>query len=158
MQMSFPETVPNSLCRNPLFVQTNCCSRPGGWSQTILQVKKPDVEVLGWSGFTCSVVVRPVGCSAKFSETTLETAYGSEINIQFTPAALVDIPAVSMPTARPLKTRDTCGFVLCNKSSPKYTCVLIIPFNQHLDMPHLSGGWIILAKEKCSLTQIETNF
>uniref|UniRef100_A0A674CMN6 ARFGEF family member 3 n=1 Tax=Salmo trutta TaxID=8032 RepID=A0A674CMN6_SALTR len=25
-------------------------------------------------------------------------------------------------------------------------------FNQLLDMPHLSGGWIILAKEKCSLT------
>jgi len=26
--------------------------------------------------------------------------------------------------------------------------------NQHLDMPHLWGGWIISAKEKCSLTQI----
>ncbi len=25
---------------------------------------------------------------------------------------------------------------------------------QHLDMPHLWGGWIISAKEKCSLTQI----
>ena len=25
--------------------------------------------------------------------------------------------------------------------------------NQHLDMPRLSGGWIILAKEKCSATQ-----
>uniref|UniRef100_A0A8C7F189 DUF4939 domain-containing protein n=1 Tax=Oncorhynchus kisutch TaxID=8019 RepID=A0A8C7F189_ONCKI len=25
-------------------------------------------------------------------------------------------------------------------------------FNQLLDKPHLSGGWIILAKEKCSLT------
>jgi hypothetical protein len=30
-------------------------------------------------------------------------------------------------------------------------------FNQLLDMPHLSGGWIILAKEKCSLTGMYTN-
>jgi hypothetical protein len=25
------------------------------------------------------------------------------------------------------------------------TCVMIMLFNQLLDMPHLSGGWIILA-------------
>jgi hypothetical protein len=25
---------------------------PGGWSQTILQVKKSDVEVLSWHGYT----------------------------------------------------------------------------------------------------------
>ncbi len=30
------------------------------------------------------MVVRPVVCTAKFSEIPLETAYGREINIQFT--------------------------------------------------------------------------
>jgi hypothetical protein len=28
---------------------------------------------------------------------------------------------------------------------------MIMLFNQLLDMPHLSGEWIILGKEKCSL-------
>ncbi len=66
MQMSFPETVSDSLCRNSLVMQTDCCSCcPGGWSQTILEVKMLDVEVLGWCGYTWSAVVKPVGCTAK---------------------------------------------------------------------------------------------
>ncbi len=77
MQMSFPEM---EMCRNYLVMQTDCCSNcPGGLSQTILEVKMldVDVEVLGWCGYTWSVV----GCTAKFSETPLEMAYGREMNI-----------------------------------------------------------------------------
>ncbi len=55
----------------------------GGLSQTILGVKMLDVEVLGWCGYMWYVLLRPVGCIAKFSETHLEMAYGREMHIQF---------------------------------------------------------------------------
>ncbi len=77
MQMSFPDTFSDSLCRNSLVMQTDCCSScPGGWFQTILAVKMLDVEVLGWWGSLWSAVVRSFGCTAIFSETPLETTYG----------------------------------------------------------------------------------
>ncbi len=45
--------------------------------------------------------------------------------------------------------------------SLRHTCAIIMLSNQHLDMPHLWGGWITSSKEKCkgkkekcSLTQI----
>ena len=61
-QMSFPETVSDSFCRMSSVVQTHSfISSLGGWSQVIPLVKKPDVEVLGWHGYTGSAVVRLVG-------------------------------------------------------------------------------------------------
>ncbi len=118
MQMSFPEMVSDSLCRNSLVKQTVCCSScPGGWSQTILEVKMLNVEVLGWCGYTWSAVVRPVGCTAKFYEKPLETAYRRKIDIKFMAKALVDIPADSKPIACFLKTCDICGIALCNKTA-----------------------------------------
>ena len=63
-----------------------------------------------WAGVVTRglAVVMPVGRAAKFSKTTLEAAYGREILA----TALVDIPAVSVPIARSLKTGDICGIVL----------------------------------------------
>lgn len=81
------------------------------------------------------------------------------MNIQFTAHSSSDIPAARMPTACSLKTCNICGIVLCDKTAghfivtrPKLTCAIIMLINQHLDMSHLSGGWIVLAKEKCSLS------
>ncbi len=42
-------------------------------------------------------------------------------------------------------------------ASLRHTCAIIMLSNQHLDMPHQWGGWIISAKEKCSLTQSKTD-
>lgn len=52
------------------FVQTNYfISCPGGRSQTNMEVKKPDLEVLGWHSYMWSAVVRTVWCTVKFSDT-----------------------------------------------------------------------------------------
>jgi hypothetical protein len=80
--MSFPEMVSDSSCRNSSVVQTiSFISCLGDWFQTIPQVMKPDVEVLGWRGYTWSAVVMLVGCTAVFSKMILEAAYGREMNI-----------------------------------------------------------------------------
>jgi hypothetical protein len=94
----------------------------------------------------------------------LEAAYGREMNMTFSgnSLALVDIPTVSMPIAHPLKVETSLELCCVIKlhilewpfivPSTRGTCEMIMLFNPLLDMPHLSGGWIILAKEKCSLT------
>ena len=79
-----------------------------------------------------------------------DAAYGREINIEFSgngsgghflqSACLLRVPST-------FETSWHCVVTPCF-----VTCVMIMLFNQFLDMPHLSGGWIILAKEYCSPT------
>ena len=152
--MSFPETVSISLCINSSVVQTHSfISCPGGRSQTIPQ----DVEVLGWRGDTWSVV----GRTAKFSKTTLEVAYGREMNIKFSGNSSGGHSCSHANCTLPKNLRHLWHGVVTElhilkwpffAPSTRCTCVMRMRFNQLLNMPHLSGRWIILAMDKCSLT------
>ncbi len=118
MQMSFPETVSDSLCRNSLVMQTDYCSScPGGWSQTILDAKMLDVEVLGWCGYTWSVVLRYFEVLPNSLKRLWRWLMVEKLTLNSQATTLVDIPAVSLPTAHSLKTCDICGIVLCDKTA-----------------------------------------
>ncbi len=131
-----PETVSDSLCRNYLVMQTDCSSSClGGWSQTILEVKI-------WSA-----VAKPVGCTAKFSETPLEMAYGREINIQFTGNSSGGHSCSQHANCTlPQNLRHLCHCAVIKlhilewpyiAASLRHTCAIIMLSNQHLDMPYL---------------------
>ncbi len=156
MRFRFSEMVSDSLCRNSLVMPTDCCSScPGVWSQAILEVKMLDVEVLGWCGYTWSAVVRPVGCTAKFFEMPLETAYDREMNIQFMGQQLwwtfLHSPCQLHATSKLATSVALCCVIKLHilewpfiLASLRHTCLVIMLSNQHLDMPHLWSGWIIL--------------
>ncbi len=111
MQMSFPETVYDSLCRNSLAMQTDCSSScPDGLSQTILDVKMLDVEVLGWCGLRLDVL-------PNYLKRLWRWLMVEKWLLNSWATALVDIPAVSMPITRSLKTCDICSIVLCDKTA-----------------------------------------
>ena len=106
-----------------------------------------DVEVLGWCGYTWSAVVRPVGCTAKLSETPLETAYGREMNIQFTgnssgghscsQHANCMFPQLATSVALCSVIKLHISEWPFNVASLRHTCAIIMPSNQHLEMPNL---------------------
>ena len=110
----------------------------------------------GWRGYMWSAVVRPVGRTAKFSKMTLELDYGREINIKFSSNSSGG-HFCSHHFNCTFPQPETSEALFCDKTAyfkvafycPQHMCML---FNQLLNIPDLSGGWIILAKEKCSLT------
>ena len=111
-----------------------------------------------------SAVVRPVGCTVKISKMTFEVAYCREMNITFSGNGSVGHSCSQHANCR-LPQLETSVALCCVTTPhfrkafycPQHKCndhaiVMITLFNTLLDMPHLSGGWIILAKETFSLT------
>ncbi len=103
-----------------------------------------DVEVLGWCGYMWSAV----GCTAKFSETPLEMAYGREMNSsihrqQLWWTFLQSACQLHAPSKLATSVALCCVIKLHILEWPfimaslRHTCAIIMLSNQHLDMPHL---------------------
>ncbi len=136
MQMSFHETVSDSLCRNYLVMQTDCCSScPGVWSQRSWRWRCWMWR--SWAG----VVTRGLQLWGRLNvlPNSLKRLWRLLMVEKWTfssrATALVDIPAVSMPIACSLKTCDICGIVMCDKTA-------------HFRVAHEFSSWKMGAKTK----------
>jgi hypothetical protein len=78
-----------------------------------------------------------------------EAVYGRKCNIQFYGNGSGGHSCSQHANYSYLKTAH---FIVAFVPSTRCTGVMVMLFNQLLDMLYLSGGWFILAKEKCSLT------
>ncbi len=118
MQMSFPETVSDSLCRNSLVVQPIVAAvvlvaglrrswrwRCWMWRSWAGMVTR-GLRLWGW------LDVLPNSLKLLWRQLMVE-----KWTFNSRETALVDIPAVSMPIARSLKTSDICGIVPCDKTA-----------------------------------------
>ncbi len=113
MQMSFPDTVSDSLCRNSLVMQPIVAAavrvaglrRSWRWRcwmwRSWAGVVTRGLRLWGW------LDVLPNSLKRLWRQLMVEKG-----TFDSRSTALVDIPAVSMPIARSLKTSDICGIVL----------------------------------------------
>ncbi len=160
MQMSFPETVSDSLCRNSLVMQTDCCSScpvadlRRSWRRRCWMWRSWPGEITRGLRLWGRLHVLPNSLKRLWRRLMVEKwTFNSQ------PTALVDIPAVSMLPQNFATSVALCYVIklhilecLFIEASLRHTCAIIMLSNQHLDMPHLWGGWIISARKKCSLT------
>ncbi len=125
-------------------------------SQTILEVKMLDVEVLGWCGYTWSAVVSWMYCQMycrldvlpNSLKCFLETAYDREMNIIFTGNSSGGHSCSQHANCTiPQNSRYLWHCAVLIKlhilewpfivASLRHTCAIIMLFNQHLGIPHL---------------------
>lgn len=152
---------PGILCANGLLRCKN------GRSWMILQVETLDLMVTGQCSYMWSVVVRLFGCPAKFSETILGMAYGSEMDIQLmgdSSGGHSHSQRAKCAIPQSLRHRQHC--VVCYKTAhfsvafqcDGPTCAITMLFNQHLHQKHRPVGRFVLAKKKRSLMWILIQF
>ncbi len=112
MQMSFTETVSDSLCRNSLVMQTDLAGLRRSWRWRCWMWRS-------WAGVvTCGLQlwgrldVLPNSLKRLWRRLMVE-----KWTFNSWATALVNILSVGMPIARSLKTYDICGIVLCDKTA-----------------------------------------
>lgn len=123
-------------------------SRKPGMTTICLTLCHTSPERLVYLHLVCSC-----GCSAKFSEMTLEAAYGGEMNDRFNNSTGGNVGIYHrMPIAPSLKICVICSNILTKRtvlggpfiwSSLRYASAIIMFF---LDMTHLPGWWICFSK------------